>query len=65
MVDPGTRKPVQVRTSVRFRETTVGLPTLGLTTEGTTGELVVEDGVVTLEKVEVLHQGKEPVSATP
>ncbi len=44
--------PVRTRVEVTFLGTRGAFPTLGLVTTGTTGRLVVEDGVVRVEHVE-------------
>jgi hypothetical protein len=40
--------PLQARTTIQFLETTVNLPTLGLTTRETTGTMVVDGAVVSI-----------------
>lgn len=45
----GTTRPVDVNTVVTYDRTHLDLPTLGLATEGTTGRMIVHEGVVQLE----------------
>jgi translocation and assembly module TamB len=47
----GKPSSLQVRTTVGFQNTVMDLPTLGLHTTAATGQIVVEDGVVRLEKL--------------
>ncbi|GAC1470850.1 MAG: hypothetical protein NVSMB9_16380 [Isosphaeraceae bacterium] len=50
-VDRRNARPIQVRTAIDFRGTTVQSGTLEMTATETTGRVVVEGGVVRLEKV--------------
>jgi hypothetical protein len=50
-LQPQTQTPLRVATDVDFRGTTLSLPSLGFVTAGTTGRLLVRDGVVQLEKI--------------
>ncbi len=47
----GAPTPVHVRTEVTFRGAAAGLPTLGIDAEGTTGRIIVEDGLVRLDNL--------------
>ena len=47
----GTAQPIRVRTVVNLRQTALKLPALGLDLAETTGEVVVEGGVVHLDRL--------------
>lgn len=51
-LDASATAPVHVRTTIGLRRTALTLPALGLETTGTTGEVVVDGGVVTLNRLE-------------